>query len=158
MACIGLMLVVGCADAGSDSDCDPDPPCELSGSTRIPLAVFSPTAQIYDVAVEASGGRVAFSCSVAADRTSVECAETERDGLELWSVSVGPDEAQPHTALVLELDRGDDDSPGPNGVRLDVRSELGIQITGLSPSAFEMGRNSRTCRECWFELPETLGD
>ncbi len=151
---LAFFLLPGCGDSSSSSDCDPDPPCDLSGSVEIPLAVGFGTAS-YEVSLEADDDSVDFECSVS--DPEVSCTQTDRVGLEGWTLELmvsGPSNGP--RALVLEVDRGEDESPGPHSLTLEVRSPYGFQSKSFGRQRHIVAANGRTCEACWYELSESL--
>lgn len=60
----GLWLLASCGDpAGEGADCEPGPPCELSGTIEFPVSLTPRTGE-YEVVVTVGEQSVAFECAV----------------------------------------------------------------------------------------------
>lgn len=156
LALVWFFALFGCGDTDG---CDPDPPCDVAGIIEVPLSVVFPAgqAQNHVVTLEVGEESVAVTCTVRPEGEATTCEETERVGLEGWLMEptiLGPPSG-PQT-LQLELDRGDDDTPGPARISLSVQSPLGFSVQNLGPQRRTVSTNGATCRQCWFDLPETL--
>ena len=102
-------VAFGCGAGDADSDCDgAAAPCEFALDFEI-HALLDGTLRIE---LAPGDGLITLDC-VAADR-AIECAEPERDGLADWNVSVTTTAGEDGYTVMIHLDRGDDDSAGPN--------------------------------------------
>jgi len=154
----GLWLLASCGDAqGQAVNCESDPPCELSGTTEIAMPL-TPLTSEYEVSITVGEQFAAFECTVLPAEAVAMCAEVTREGLDDWLVDVRVDgPAGALGAVVLELDRAMDESPGPDSIQLQVRSDNGFFTRIITPTRRVVSTDGRSCEQCRYELPDTLG-
>lgn len=151
---LSLALLCACGDSSQNSNCDPDPPCDLSGSVDIPIAFG--IGGTYEVSVDTDLGSAAFACTVTSAGAVEDCMQTERTGLDGWTVELTASAPDAPRALVLEIDRGDDESPGPHSLSVQVRSPNGFQVKSIGRNRHVVAADGQTCEACWYELPESI--